>query len=264
MRYAVISDIHANMHALESVLTKLDQLSIDRHICAGDLVGYGAHPNECVELIASVATTCVAGNHDLIAVDRISAGRCGRLAWESLQWTKEVLDDVARSYLRDLPLSAETSDGVIVSHGSLDDPQEYITETVQAAKQLDQLTNEHPDAHVLLLGHTHQARLWGAEGRISSTPTGRPLRLAESSRWLINPGSVGQSRERRVCARFVILDTERHEATFHAVPYDVEGCRQALRQHGLSAASYHRPPKRRAVWLSRARRLAGRRGHGGG
>ncbi len=242
MRHGVIADVHGNLHALEAVLEVLRREHVEGYLCAGDLVGYGPFPNECVELVASLEPVCVAGNHDLIVLGRLSDSRCIPLARESLRWTRGMLRDDTRAYLESLPLRAEANGGAVIAHGSLTDPEEYTRRPAEAAEQLRHLAAELPDATTLILGHTHRAWAWDA-GTGSLYPShDASVSLSPNRSCLLNPGSVGQSRERLVRARFMVLDTERRRATFYAVPYDLQGCRLALREQGLPVDSCHLPP----------------------
>jgi predicted phosphodiesterase len=262
VRYAVLSDIHGNMHALDAALEAIADLDVAAYLCAGDLVGYGAMPNECVAAVAALDAMCVAGNHDLIALGRLADDECSELAKVSLRWTTRHLDAAARRYLEQLPLVLATPDGVVVAHGSLRDPWEYVRAPAQRLEQLRGLAHEHPRARVLVLGHTHRPALHSARGDATDVRRGRTVRLADQDTYLLNPGSVGQSRDANPRARFVVLDTDRSEVTFHAVRFDVRACRRALRQRGLPAYSYQpNPPalRRYAGRLRRAvRRLSGR------
>ena len=240
MRYGVLSDIHANLHALEAAVQALDREGVDGYLCGGDLVGYGPFPNECVEIVGGLGALCVAGNHDLIALGELPDTGCGALARKTLEWTRTVLGEDARRYLHALPLRAEVAD-VVIAHGSLGDPETYTTRPDEAAAQLVQLEVEAPTARILVLGHTHRARAFDGNGR--SLPIRRPLALSASGRYVLTPGSVGQSRERRPRARFVLLDTGAGRATFYALPYDVGGCRQALARQGLPESACHQPPR---------------------
>jgi predicted phosphodiesterase len=242
MRYGVLSDVHANLHALEAARGLLETESVDAYVCAGDLVGYGPLPNECVALVTALPGLCVAGNHDLIALGLLSSDRCVPLARASLAWTAPRLSDDARAALARLPRFGVAAPGVVVAHGALGDPQWYIRTPTEVAGQLRGLGERFPDADVLVLGHTHEALavgerrgelLRGAEGTVH---------LAPGERYLLNPGSVGQSRDWRALARVLVLDLERREASFHAVPYDVAGCRAALRRAGLPPWSCHISP----------------------
>src|SRR5262245_47364739 len=136
MRYGVIADVHSNLHALQATVSVLDEIAPDRILVAGDLVGYGAFPNECIELIASLDPVCIAGNHDLIALGRLSADRCIPLARNSLAWTAGVLHDDSRRYLDELPMFATVAGGVVLAHGALDDPQTYTTRRQDADTEL--------------------------------------------------------------------------------------------------------------------------------
>lgn len=237
MRYAVLADVHANLHALRAALARLERERIDRYLVAGDLVGYGPLPDECVELIAELGATCIAGNHDLMALGELSDERCIALARRSLRWTREVMAPSTRDYLAALPARAALDGGIVMAHGSLDDPQEYVTEPAQATAQLMQLAAEHPAAHLLVVGHTHRA--WACdETGAGLKPADGVLSVAGPRRHLLNPGAIGQARERRVRSRFAVVDTERAQATYHAVEYDVHGCREALRERGLPPGSY--------------------------
>lgn len=252
MRYGVLSDVHGNLHALEAVLAVLRQEGVDRYLCLGDLVGFGPFPNECVRRVAELDALCIAGNHELIALERLSEARCGRLARESLAWTREVLDSDVRRYLGALPLLAAPGDGIVMAHGTLDDPERYVRTSERAQQQLDRLEQEHPSARVLLVGHTHRPMLHPGPPDGVSLRQATPLR---SDRVLVNPGSVGQSRDRSPDARAAVLDVDSAGVTFHAVRYDVAACRRALRVRGRPANSCHprQPPMK--VAARQARRL---------
>jgi predicted phosphodiesterase len=240
VRYGVLSDVHGNLPALEAALAGLASLGVDGYLVAGDLVGYGPFPNECVAAVAALAPVCVAGNHDLIALGRLSSDRCIPLARRSLEWTRSVLGAEARAYLAGLPLRADAAGGrVVVAHGSLEDPSEYTTRPEQAAAQLERLGAGSPTAQILLLGHTHRPWACDDAGAVLRIRSNESLVLREARRVVLNPGAVGQSRERLVRARFLVLDLERMTATYHAVRYDTARCRRALRSHGLHARSYH-------------------------
>ena len=258
MRYGVIADVHANVHALEAALAFLSAEGVDRYLCAGDLVGYGPFPNECVRRVLALRGRCVAGNHDLMALDRLSDERCVPLARTSLRWTRAALDPDVRALLADLPLG--TSDGAVaVRHGSVFDPQHYVLTREDALASLGDIARVAPGTEVLLVGHTHRPMAVGARrGSLLRRRTGR-IRLAPGEPTLLNPGAVGQSRDRDAVARVMVLDLAAGVAEFHALPYDVDACRKALRERGLPPDSCHVP---RSRWdeaigpvKARARRL---------
>jgi predicted phosphodiesterase len=255
VRYGVLADIHGNLHALRAVLAELDRAGVDRYLIAGDLVGYGPHPNECIEVVAGLDAVCIAGNHDLIALERLSDERCVPLARQSLRWTRSVLTADAREFLTSLPLRARAPGGIVIAHGSLDDPQEYTTRPEQAVAQMTRLSQDGRDTRVLLLGHTH--RPWAFDLSLGAIPTRKPVSVRDGGLVLLNPGGVGQSRslELRARARFLLLDLEEERATFFAVTYELALCRQALRRAGLSPRSCHIRPSVRGAGRRARRKL---------
>ena len=190
MRYAVLADIHGNLQALDAVLAETRRQGVDGYLVAGDLVGYGADPNACVERVAALDAVCVAGNHDLIALGRLSADRCIPLAQASLRWTAAVLSAQSRRFLAALPPRASAPDGIVVAHGSLSDPQEYVHSRQQALAQLRQLHEDHADARALALGHTHIPLAAAASRRLRpvgsldlrDTGTVLPIQVRSASR----------------------------------------------------------------------------------
>jgi predicted phosphodiesterase len=254
-RLGVVSDIHANLHALDAALAFLATQELDGYVCAGDLVGYGPLPNECVRRVLDLPATCVAGNHDLIALGRLTDERCIPLARDSLRWTRAELDDDARARLAALPLGT-TVDGIALHHGAPGDPQRYVVSDAEAFACLDGL---HAGLRVLVLGHTHRPMAIGRRrGSLLRGGTGS-VTLDPDEPVLLNPGAVGQSRSRDPRARVMILDLAQRVATFHALDYDVAGCRQALRERALPPDSCHVPRSRiKEVAGALRRRLAGR------
>jgi predicted phosphodiesterase len=253
VRYGILADVHGNLHALRAVLRELERAGVDRLLLAGDLVGYGPQPNECVELVAELDAVCVAGNHDLIALGALPDERCIRLARDSLRWTRTVLTPAAREFLAGLPLQAQAPGGVVVAHGSLDDPQEYTTRPQQADRQLAALP---AGARLLVVGHTH--RPWAYGARSGSLPSRGTVPFYDDPAVLLNPGAVGQSRELRARARCAVLDLQRGSALFLAVPYDVDRCREDLRRLGLSPRGCHLRPSVLGAGRRAVRRLAER------
>jgi predicted phosphodiesterase len=247
MRLALIGDIHANLAALEAALDFCEGEGVDQYVCTGDLVGYGPEPDECVARVSALPGVCVAGNHDLIVLEELTTERCIPLARRSLEWTKRVLGDEARATLRALPATASAAGDLLVAHGSVRDPQEYVRTAAQAREQMEAA----PSARIVVLGHTHEAFAVGAGGAPLLAGTTGEVRLESDERYVVNPGSVGQSRQRSAKARLAILDLERSAVAFHALRYDAAACRAELRRRGLPANACHLPPRP-------LRRLAGR------
>ena len=236
MRWGVLADVHGNVPALESALRLLSENGVERIACAGDLVGYGPHPNETVELIAQSGIDCVAGNHDLMAVGRLGYERADELARTTLEWTRGVLGADARAFLEALPGRADLP-GLVLAHGSLDDPTEYVDTDAAAAGQI-----ERAGAPLVILGHTHVPLAYGAtRGRLLRGRAGT-VDLVAGERHVLNPGSVGQARERRPLLRLLTIDTDAGRASFHAASYDHRRTRAALVERGLPPEAYHRKP----------------------
>jgi predicted phosphodiesterase len=258
MRIGLLSDVHANLFALRAALARLRRESVDAWVCAGDLVGYGPHPNECVEAIAELEPTCVAGNHELMLLGALPDTRAGWLARRSIAWTNEVVRSDVRAYLADLPRTATTSE-MVVAHGSLDDPEEYV----RTGERADALLGTLPSGRLLVLGHTHHPWLYGAgvgtgfPAGAAGPPGSAGVSLTADTRYLVNPGAVGQSREREIRprARFALVDLARARVSFFAEPYDAAATRAALRSRRLPPDAVHVRPGRVAAATRRAGRL---------
>jgi diadenosine tetraphosphatase ApaH/serine/threonine PP2A family protein phosphatase len=218
----VIADVHANLAALEVALDALS--GAGALVCAGDLVGYGPQPNECVAALRKAGAACVAGNHDLVALGRDPLERCGALARTTLSWTREQLDEAARSFLAALPDRLDLGD-VVVTHGAPGDPWHYVRTPEDAARRLAAV----PEARVLVVGHTHHAMAVDEDGARAAP---RELALGDE-RWLLNPGSVGQPRDSDPRGAWLELDTDEWKATYHRVAYDIDKAAEAIRDAGL-------------------------------
>jgi diadenosine tetraphosphatase ApaH/serine/threonine PP2A family protein phosphatase len=232
MRVAVISDIHANLAALEGVLAAIDADPVDELWCLGDLVGYGPHPHETVALVRARAAVCLAGNHDLGVLGTISLEDFGGEAAIAARWTQGVLDADARSFLAALePRGARA--GIGLYHGSPRDPiWEYVLDGHAALRSLETA----PERHVLV-GHSHAALQISldADGRLSGdlAPAGTEVTLDESARRLLNPGSVGQPRDGDPRAAWLVIDVESGRATFGRTTYPIGQTQAAIRDAGL-------------------------------
>jgi predicted phosphodiesterase len=259
MRIGLLSDVHANLFALRAAIARLRVEGVDAWVCAGDLIGYGPHPNECVETIAELEPTCVAGNHELMLLGALPDTRAGWLARRTIGWTRDVVRADVRSYLADLPRTATVA-GMVVAHGSPGDPEEYVRSTARAGELLRSI----PDGHHLVLGHTHHPWLFRADDGTQFPAAAEPpgsagLPLPSDARHLVNPGAVGQSRERETIplARFAMVDLAGSHVRFFAEPYDSAGTRAALRARRLPPDAIHVRPGPVATASRRARRLLG-------
>jgi predicted phosphodiesterase len=230
VRVAVISDVHANLSALEAVLAAVDADEPDELWCLGDLVGYGPRPNECCALVRDRAAVCLGGNHDLAVRGSIDLGEFSGDAAAAAGWTRDVLDDRARAYLATLEPSGTRHD-VALFHGSARDPVwEYILSDEAAAATL--LLVEEP---LVLVGHSHAALQVALRDTLLTgglAGDGTSLDLAEGRR-LLNPGSVGQPRDGDPRAAYLVLDLEQRRADFRRVEYDIARTQEEMSAAGL-------------------------------
>lgn len=224
MRLAVLSDIHANLAALEAV--RLDLPAVDEIWVLGDIVGYGPQPNEVIVALQEMGARSVLGNHDAAAIGTIDSSWFNPDAARAIHWTAEVIDENARAYMAALP-EVRTEGRLTAVHGSPRDPMwEYITGTAAAADNLSAF-----ETPVCLHGHTHVPVVFRADdGRMAAvhaTP-GDPVSI-RLGRSLVNPGSVGQPRDGNPAASYLVLDTESDEVEFRRVSYDIDATQRAMR-----------------------------------
>jgi predicted phosphodiesterase len=229
MRVAVISDVHANYHALEAVLEQIDAARVDAVWCLGDTVGYGPRPNECCESVEARADRCLVGNHDLVALGELNVSDFNDEAAAAAVWTSSVLTPESRAFLESLRPVGQ-AEGVDLYHASARDPVwEYVL-TEEAARATFELSS----APLILVGHSHVALALTLDGDTVAgglAPAGTEADL--NGRWLLNPGSVGQPRDGDPRAAWLLLDLERRFAAFHRVPYSIEDTQSEMRERGL-------------------------------
>ncbi|MFY9578580.1 MAG: metallophosphoesterase family protein [Gaiellaceae bacterium] len=229
MRVGVISDVHANRHALDAVLSAIDEEDIDAVWCLGDLVGYGPQPNECCDLVRKRADLCLIGNHDLVALGELTVTDFNDEAAAAAVWTTGQLTESSESFLRGLRPQAEVS-GAELFHASARDPVwEYVL-TEEAARATFELTS----APLVLVGHSHVAlALTSDGGEVAGGLAHADTEVELGGRWLLNPGSVGQPRDGDPRAAWLLLDLERRFATFRRVPYPIQETQAEMREAGL-------------------------------
>lgn len=234
MRLVIISDIHSNLPALEAVLAEIDANPPDEIWCLGDLVGYGAEPNECTRAVAERAAVCLAGNHDLAALDALDISSFSPAAAEAARWTREQLEPDTRDYLAGLE-AADESREVAIYHAS---PRDHVWEYVLWPEQAGECMARQA-TRVALIGHSHVALSFRAadDGDVDATQGGQmgadsTLELGDG-RWLLNPGSVGQPRDGDARAAWMELDTEAWTATYRRVDYPIERAAESIAAAGL-------------------------------
>jgi diadenosine tetraphosphatase ApaH/serine/threonine PP2A family protein phosphatase len=232
MRTAVIADIHANLEALQSVLARIEVLRAYEIVCLGDIVGYNADPNECVDIMRTRNIRCILGNHDACAAGLEEPDGFNPVARRAVLWTRAELTDENRLFLRNLPREQRVGD-VFFFHGSIHDTDRYILYMNDAADNFTQLAGMGSSLWIGFFGHTHVGAVLYYYQRAVSVEHAPDLKLAEEKRYLINPGSVGQPRDGDPRASFLVYDADDHRVTFNRVEYDVHACQDKIIRAGL-------------------------------
>jgi len=213
VRIGIIADIHSNVQALEVVMNEMAGAGIDMVVCAGDIVGYGANPNECCRIVRESSAHAVMGNHDLSALTRDTTWM-NPYAAEASRWTSSALSNDSYEFLRSLKIEAKfESAGVKVAmyHGSIGSVTEYVYEDDATEGMVARSAGE-----VLILGHTHV-----------------PYVKEFDTRLAVNPGSVGQPRDGDPRASFAVLETDNRRCHIRRVEYDIERTSKAILSAGL-------------------------------
>ncbi|MBD3348919.1 MAG: metallophosphoesterase [Candidatus Eisenbacteria bacterium] len=229
MRYAVLSDIHANMEALSSVLSSLKSRGVERAVCLGDVVGYGAEPREAVSSVRDWSEATVLGNHDAGAVAENGLGSFNRYAREAVEWTRGRLGDDEREFLSGCPLT-ERYEGALLVHASPAEPGSwtYVLEEREAEEAFAAFEGD-----LCFLGHSHEPCFFEQrEGAVRKLPPGT-IELAPGSRYIVNPGSVGQPRDGDPRASYAVADAGEKRIEIVRVPYDFREAGARIEREGL-------------------------------
>jgi predicted phosphodiesterase len=234
MQLALLADVHANLEALDAVLRDIDKRAPHAAVvCAGDVVGYGPEPDACIGRLRDRDAAFIMGNHEEMVLGRRDLTRCVRAGILAAAWTREHLSRGARSVLQDLPPWLDVAPGVVACHGDLRSADCYVHNAQLACCALGQLGQLRPGARLLVCGHTHRAMFFGEGRGLLEAADGRTIDLSGTERCLINPGSVGQARHGEPLARYALLDLERQNVSYLALPYDHATTERKLRQRGL-------------------------------
>lgn len=233
MRYLVLSDLHANLEALEATLEAAHAVGFDRALVLGDLVGYGADPNAVVARVRQLdPVAIIRGNHDRVAAGVDDAESFNPVARDAALWTREALEPETLAYLHALtPGPVLVDDLVEICHGSPADEDAYVMDGLDALRALRDATRQ-----VCLCGHTHVPLVVALDGDALIYEDGderRAIPIVAGRRYLINAGSVGQPRDGDPRAAFAMADTGRREVTLFRVPYPVEKAQARIRAAGL-------------------------------
>ncbi|MFH1440599.1 MAG: metallophosphoesterase family protein [Candidatus Omnitrophota bacterium] len=230
MRYGIFSDVHSNLEALNAVINAYKKEKIDKYLCAGDIVGYGANLHECIAKIKSLVSASVAGNHDRCCAGLFSEKNFSLLAKQAVIWTKKVLAPQEKEYLESLKLTYTNEDLTLV-HGSLDTPFDfnYIVNNYDAYETFRLLKTR-----VCFIGHTHARAVFSMDKNHVVYRLAKDLiTLEPDKKYIINAGSVGQPRDGNPKASYCIYDTEKSLVEIKRVSYDARLAGRKIISAGL-------------------------------
>jgi len=241
MRHLILSDIHANLTALEAVLEAAKD-KWDKAVCLGDVVGYGPDPNEVIDRVRSLNAVTIRGNHDKAGSGLANAEDFNPVAKSAALWTRDKLRPENRDYLVNLPIGPMKVDTFSIVHGAFRDEDEYVFAPAQA---LDSLLDA--PSTVSFFGHTHlQGGFTLHDDRVGvlhfKPQNGTPasLTLEDGTTYLLNPGSIGQPRDGDTRAAFAIAKLDEKLVEFWRVPYDIEKVQEHMFEAGLPEPLVHR------------------------
>ncbi len=229
VRYAIFGDIHANLEALNSVLDYAKKQGAEKFLCLGDIVGYGANPQECCDMVRTMKIPVVAGNHDWAVCGKLSIEFFNTYAKQAVYWTRDNLSEENMQFLKDLPLIQEVNEEITLVHGSLNFPDlfDYIQTSQDARLSLEKL-----HTRVCFLGHSHVPVTFFS-GPMVSYSMSYEINLKGFEKALVNVGSVGQPRDENPKSSFAIYDSEKEQVKIHRVEYDIETTARKILDAGL-------------------------------
>ena len=233
MKYAVISDVHSNLEALGCALEEIKKQKVDQIICLGDVVGYGANPSECLKLICKASEEIIMGNHDRAIEDIELRGYFNDWAREAIEWTAGILTAAEKKQIRGFsPLVIDKKRNVTWAHGSVHEPEEfhYLFRDADAKPSFKAL-----GTNFCFFGHTHIPSLFTEKAHEIRYLTAGSYQLMRGERYLINPGSVGQPRDRDPRLGFALFDSDRLTLEIIRLDYDNKKAAEKIRNAGLPA-----------------------------
>jgi predicted phosphodiesterase len=238
LRYLILSDMHGNWDAFEAVLRKARRKRFEAVLVLGDLVGYGAAPNQVVEAVRGLSNRVftVRGNHDKVVAGIDSGENFNQAALTAARWTTSRLTATNRRFVRDLPEGPiQVEQGIAICHGSPIDEDMYVFSDMDAYEIFSGF-----DMPVTFFGHTHIPSLFALEGRhlglMALRGNGGRIVLHPEGRYLLNPGSIGQPRDRDPRASFMTYDSQRRIVRWYRVPYPIERAQERIRRAGLPSS----------------------------
>jgi len=236
MRYGIFSDIHANLEAMEAVFKVFQKESVDSYFCVGDVVGYGANPHECIEIVKDLKAPCVAGNHDWAVIDRLDTRYFNPVAKTAVVWTRGAISPEDKGFLESLQLVYKNNDFILV-HGTLQEALyfHYLVEEEEAKRMFALM-----DRPICFVGHTHVPGIFVQHKQRVGFVFHSKLKLDSGIKYIINVGSVGQPRDGNPMASYCIYDTEDNSIAIKRVSYNIAEAQRKIIEVGLPPFLAHR------------------------
>lgn len=231
MRIAFIADLHANLEATQAVFAEIDRRSPDKTICLGDLTGYNAQPNEVIDIVRERNIPTIMGNHDAAVCGLEDPWFFRQSAQAAIEWQIDRLRDDNREWLSRAPEELVFDRTCLGVHGAPSCRDDYIVDWLDAMRQLQYLNGR--DITLCFFGHSHRPSFFSERGATQGIVPGSIEQLRPTTRYFINPGAVGQPRDRDPRAAFGLLDSERMTFEFCRVEYDIEQCARKIIEAGL-------------------------------
>jgi len=229
MRYAILSDVHANLEALEVVLAEVERMGVDRIYCLGDMVGYNASPNECMQMFAERDIPTLMGNHDAVACGIEDPTDFNPIAKASILWTRPTLKPEHIKALQRQPEQERLKATIRLVHGSLQHRDHYLHGGHEVRKSLHRMRSEEPGIQILFFGHTHlQVAYVSDQHDDYSVISASQFRVQEDRFYIVNPGSVGQPRDRDPRSAFPVCDDDACTVEFIRLSYNINACAQKI------------------------------------
>ncbi|NGO38383.1 metallophosphoesterase family protein [Limisphaera ngatamarikiensis] len=228
MKFAILADIHGNLEALQAVLEDARKQGCTHYACIGDVVGYGANPKECLDIIRSMGMPCVKGNHDEYCSIEEDAEGFNPLAAEAVMWTRQQLSEEDRQWLRDLRYVRMVTNFTIV-HATLDAPQRwgYVFDKLAAAASFP-----YQNTPVCFFGHTHVPVAFVRDSVVRGG-TYSKFKIEPGKKYFINVGAVGQPRDGNPKAAYVVYDVDEGTVELRRLDYDIATAQKKIRAAGL-------------------------------
>jgi len=224
MKIAILSDIHANLEALQAALADIAGHGADRIVCLGDIVGYNTNPAECIALLREVGAQCIAGNHDRAVTRQTPTDDFNSFAVRAVSWTRRQLSPELVEWLAGLPLKATVDDQLVMVHGALhvDKGCDVVRLETDERRRLSlEALKAHPSgARVCAYGHTHRLGVYEYRDGVVEQLTGDQIVLRDDAHYLLNPGTIGEPRSDERRATYMVFDTKRRYVSVRRVAYD--------------------------------------------